>query len=138
MTDHEGDAIVVALATARRHGFSEVELEADGVKFKAKLAAGGPASRSISGSASHAAAQVDAGPLEVAISAPCVGILQSAKDCLSHGQFVQSGEIVATIQALGIANDVVAPQSGEVIEVLVQSGDPVQYGQPIARVKVEA
>lgn len=138
MTDHDGDAIVAALSTARKHGFSEVELEADGVKFKAKLVPGAPAPRQNAGAAGHATVLVEEGPREVAISAPCVGFFQAAKESLAQGSTVQAGEIVATIQALGIANDVVAPQTGEVTEILVRAGDPVQYGQEIARLKVEA
>ncbi|MBI5706823.1 MAG: hypothetical protein HZC36_07520 [Armatimonadetes bacterium] len=138
MTDHAGDAIVAALTTARKHGFSEVELEADGVKFKAKLVPGAPAPRPAVGAQGQASALVDAGPREVAISAPCVGFFQSANDSLSQGCTIQAGEIVATVQALGIANDVVAPEGGEVMEILVRAGDPVQFGQPIALLKVEA
>jgi biotin carboxyl carrier protein len=70
------------------------------------------------------------------ITAPCVGIFQNlpkAKDQppIAVGSMVQEGQYIGAIRSLNIPTEVEAPAAGEVIEVLVQDGQPVGYGQPL-------
>jgi acetyl-CoA carboxylase biotin carboxyl carrier protein len=48
------------------------------------------------------------------------------------GASVERGQTLATIEVLGIANEVVAPLPAILEGWAVESGQPVQYGQPIA------
>ena len=48
---------------------------------------------------------------------------------------MDKGEIVASIAALGLNNDVESPVSGEIIEVLVKPDQAVEFGQALALVK---
>ncbi|MCS7300203.1 MAG: hypothetical protein NZ556_01420 [Fimbriimonadales bacterium] len=48
------------------------------------------------------------------------------------GQTVERGQTLATIEVLGIPNEVVAPLPGVLEGWAVESGQPVQYGQTIA------
>ncbi len=48
------------------------------------------------------------------------------------GQAVERGQTLATIEVLGIPNEVVAPLPGVLEGWAVESGQPVQYGQTIA------
>jgi biotin carboxyl carrier protein len=44
---------------------------------------------------------------------------------------VKAGQLVATIQSLNVINEVESPVEGRVVEILVQDGQPVEYGQPL-------
>ncbi len=45
------------------------------------------------------------------------------------GDHVKVGQLVATIESLNIINEVESPVAGRVAEILVQEGQPVEYGQ---------
>ena len=45
------------------------------------------------------------------------------------GDKVKAGQLVGTIQSLNVLNEVETSVSGRVVEVLVQDGQPVEYGQ---------
>jgi acetyl-CoA carboxylase biotin carboxyl carrier protein len=123
-----------ALNVAREHGFAEVELEAAGAKFTASL----ERARKQPKTASQVSVDEPKSNGFMDIKAPLVGYYSQAKPALEAGKSVSKGEVVAVITALGLDNDVESPHSGEVTEVLVADGDPVQFGQVIAKVKVSA
>lgn len=122
-----------ALSVARSHGFGEVELEAGTSTFAAKLGATPSNGQMISTRGEEQG--VDSKPKAVAISASCVGFYQPTDSALSIGRHVEKGEIVASIAALGLKNEVVSPVSGEIVEVLVRTDQAVEFGQPLALVK---
>lgn len=45
------------------------------------------------------------------------------------GDRVKVGQLVATIESLNVSNEVESMFAGRVIEILVQEGQPVEYGQ---------
>jgi acetyl-CoA carboxylase biotin carboxyl carrier protein len=121
-----------ALDVARQRGFAEVEIETEAGKFSASLEKVKKAPQPVG----HVAVPEKPSNGLFDIKAPLVGYYKQAKPALAAGINVSKGEVIASISALGLANDVESPQGGEVVEVLVADGDPVQYGQVIARVKV--
>lgn len=52
--------------------------------------------------------------------------------------FVKAGQIVGTIEALSILNEVETNIAGRVIEILVQDGQPVEYGQSLMTIDSSA
>lgn len=44
------------------------------------------------------------------------------------------GQTVCIIEAMKLMNEIEAEVSGQIIEILVQNGEPVEYGQPLMRV----
>lgn len=121
-----------ALSVAKAHGFGEIELEAGSSSFAAKL--GAAASNGVAPSGvleTDLASQ----PKAVPIAASCVGFYQPTDSALSIGRHVDKGEIVASIAALGLKNDVESPISGEIVEVLVKPDQAVEFGQALALVK---
>ncbi|PZV09431.1 MAG: acetyl-CoA carboxylase biotin carboxyl carrier protein [Leptolyngbya sp.] len=50
------------------------------------------------------------------------------------GDRIRSGQTVCIIEAMKLMNEIEAEVSGEIIEILVQNGDPVEYNQPLMRV----
>ncbi|HLX40240.1 MAG TPA: biotin/lipoyl-containing protein, partial [Ktedonobacteraceae bacterium] len=70
------------------------------------------------------------------IVAPLVGIFHPwakprGKALVTVGDRIKVGQIVATIESLNVMNEVEAVVAGRVAEVLVQNGQPVEYGQPL-------
>ena len=70
------------------------------------------------------------------IVAPLVGTFHTwAKPkggaLVAVGDYVKAGQLVATIQSLNVINEVESTVAGWVIEILVQEGQPVEYGQSL-------
>jgi acetyl-CoA carboxylase biotin carboxyl carrier protein len=51
------------------------------------------------------------------------------------GDRIRIGQTVCIIEAMKLMNEIEAEVSGEVVEVLVENGKPVEYGQPLMRIK---
>ncbi|MCX7882110.1 MAG: biotin/lipoyl-binding protein [Brevinematales bacterium] len=49
---------------------------------------------------------------------------------------VKKGEVIAHVRVLGHLQDVVCEYDGKVKEILVEEGQPVEYGQPLFRLEV--
>lgn len=70
------------------------------------------------------------------ITAPLVGIFQSwskskDKPLIAVGDTIKEGQHVGVIRSLDMPNEVEAPVAGRVVEMLVQDGQPIEYGQPL-------
>jgi biotin carboxyl carrier protein len=78
----------------------------------------------------------DAGaPRRAPALAPAVGVFRSG---LAVGARVRAGDRIAVVDLLGIAQDVVAPIDGTLVQVHPQAGDGVEYGEEIAVVEAAA
>lgn len=74
------------------------------------------------------------------ISSPMVGTFYSApspsaKAFVSVGQHVNQGDTVCIIEAMKIMNQIEADQSGTVVEIPVNDGDAVEFGQTLVVIK---
>jgi acetyl-CoA carboxylase biotin carboxyl carrier protein len=70
------------------------------------------------------------------VVAPLVGIFHSwakprGRSLVAVGDRVKVGQPVGTIQSLNVINEVESTVAGRVVEILVQDGQPVEYGQPL-------
>ncbi|KRE13122.1 acetyl-CoA carboxylase biotin carboxyl carrier protein subunit [Bosea sp. Root483D1] len=54
-----------------------------------------------------------------------------AKPFIEVGQEVKAGERVLLVEAMKTFNDIVAPRAGKVVAILVEDGQPVEYGEPL-------
>lgn len=68
-------------------------------------------------------------PALLEVRSECVGYCTLAP--IAVGASVERGQTLATVEVLGIANEVVAPLPAVLEGWAVESGQPVQYGQPI-------
>jgi acetyl-CoA carboxylase biotin carboxyl carrier protein len=91
-----------------------------------------------------APAPVAAAPLEAKAAAAHPGTVNSpmvgtayrrpspeAKPFIEIGQEVKAGERVLLVEAMKTFNDIVAPRAGKVIAIMVEDGQPVEYGEPL-------
>ncbi len=58
-----------------------------------------------------------------------------AKPFVSVGQKVRAGETVCIIEAMKLLNEIEAEFDGEIVKVLVENGDPVEFGQPLFEIR---
>jgi acetyl-CoA carboxylase biotin carboxyl carrier protein len=70
------------------------------------------------------------------IKSPIVGTFYAAPSpeaapFVRVGDFVEAGQTVCIIEAMKLMNEIEADISGEVARVLVESGQPVEYGEPL-------
>ena len=47
------------------------------------------------------------------------------------GDMVEAGQTVCIIEAMKLMNEIEADISGEVARILVENGQPVEYGEPL-------
>jgi acetyl-CoA carboxylase biotin carboxyl carrier protein len=47
------------------------------------------------------------------------------------GQAVKEGEPLCIIEAMKLLNEIEADKTGVIKEILVENGEPVEYGQPL-------
>lgn len=55
---------------------------------------------------------------------------------LTVGQEIKEGQELGDVVAVGVALPIVAKFSGVIEEIYVKSGDPVDYGRPLIKVKI--
>ncbi|MEL7052499.1 MAG: acetyl-CoA carboxylase biotin carboxyl carrier protein [Cyanobacteria bacterium J06588_5] len=51
------------------------------------------------------------------------------------GDRIQSGQTVCIIEAMKLMNELEAEVSGEIVDILVENADPIEFGQPLMRVR---
>ena len=54
---------------------------------------------------------------------------------IEAGQKAAKGAILCIIEAMKVMNEIKAESSGTVIEILVENGENVEYGQPLFKIK---
>ncbi len=75
-------------------------------------------------------------PTTTDVKAHLVGVFlwnkdRTGKPTVTLHQRVEKGQVLGLIEALGILNEVEASEAGEVAEIHVAGGQPVEYGQPL-------
>jgi acetyl-CoA carboxylase biotin carboxyl carrier protein len=86
----------------------------------------------------HAAAEpaAPAAPAGHAVKAPMVGTFYRSPNpgsapFVEVGQTVKEGQPLCIIEAMKLLNEIEADKSGVIKEILVENGEPVEYGQPL-------
>ncbi|SDR62837.1 biotin carboxyl carrier protein [Rhizobiales bacterium GAS191] len=82
------------------------------------------------------AAATDAARKENTVTSPMVGTAfrrpsPEAKPFVEIGATVKEGERILLIEAMKTFNEITAPRSGTVSEILVEDGQPVEFGEPL-------
>jgi len=70
------------------------------------------------------------------VKAPMVGTFYrspspDAKPFVEVGQAVKEGDVICIIEAMKLMNEIDADAAGTVKAILVENGQPVEYGQPL-------
>jgi len=104
----------------------------------APVAAAPVASAPVAAAAPVVAADPHAG-LHI-VKSPIVGTFYNSPSpdsdaFVSVGDKVEVGKVLCIVEAMKLMNEIESDAAGEIVEVLVKPGQPVEYGQPLFAVK---
>ena len=76
----------------------------------------------------------------IEIKAPMVGTFYrapapDAQPYVEVGSQIDSGDVVCIIEAMKLMNEIKSEIKGEIVDILAENGEPVEYGQPLFLVK---
>jgi acetyl-CoA carboxylase biotin carboxyl carrier protein len=123
-------------------GLTEIEFERNGervrVARRAKRAAGPATAASASSAAGPA---IEEGPPDHSrnpglVTSPMVGTAYlgaepGARPYVEVGTRVRAGETLLIIEAMKTMNQIPAPRAGVVTQILIEDGQPVEFGEPL-------
>lgn len=127
-------------------GLSEIEYESGDQRIRVSRSVGGAAIASPAPAAAPAGpaptppAAAEQGPPEGAVTSPMVGTAYTKPDPASAayvkvGDRVAPGQTLLIIEAMKVMNPIAAPHGGTVAEVLVNDGQPVEFGEVLMVVR---
>jgi acetyl-CoA carboxylase biotin carboxyl carrier protein len=124
-------------------GLTEIEIEQDGQRVRVARNAGHAAPAHIAPPTTAPApiAMSTAKPVDPAkhpgvVISPMVGTAYispepGAKPFIEVGAQVKAGETLLIIEAMKTMNQIPAPRAGNVIQILFEDGQPVEFGEPL-------
>src|SRR5438270_9862955 len=80
----------------------------------------------------------ESGKKTFTVNSPFVGTFYrsaspDAPSFVDAGQVVKKGQVLCIVEAMKLMNEIEAEQPGRLLEVLVQNGSPVEYGESLFR-----
>jgi acetyl-CoA carboxylase biotin carboxyl carrier protein len=124
-------------------GLTEIEYERDGQRVRvARQAQAIAAASSRAATAIDAALpSLDAAPVDPAkhpgvVTSPMVGTAYmgaepGARPFVEVGSHVRVGDTLLIVEAMKTMNQIPSPRAGTVIQVLIEDGQPVEFGEPL-------
>jgi acetyl-CoA carboxylase biotin carboxyl carrier protein len=124
-------------------GLTEIEFERDGTSIRvARHVQAAPAARGrgveaavvVPGAAIPATMEPEQHPGAVAspmVGTAYLGPAPGARPFVEVGNQVKAGDTLIIIEAMKTMNQIPAPRGGKVIQILIEDGQPVEYGQPL-------
>jgi len=132
-------------------GLSEIEVEHSGLKIRVAKTltaapmqmvapAHAPAPVAAAPVAAAAAPAIDAAPARASgdlVKSPMVGSVYlqpqpGADPFVKIGDTVTAGQTLMIIEAMKTMNPIPATKGGKLVEILVEDGQPVEFGEPLA------
>jgi len=120
-------------------GLTEIEVDLGGARVRLARAPAPPAVAVARGvaSAERPVPVADVAPTSaITIEAPMVGTFYrapspTAEPYVRDGDVVKEGQVLCIIEAMKLMNEIEAKASGRISRILVENGQPVEYGQPL-------
>ena len=153
------------LDLVREHELAEFEIEHEGLRLKVRKDTNGahvvtvpmqaslPAAASVAialpaaaASAASAAAAAEAAAeadIELAVvKSPIVGTFYrspepAAASFVEIGSTVKKGDVLCIIEAMKLMNEIDSEYDGEIVNVYVENGQPVQYGERLFAIRTK-
>lgn len=133
------------LAVAKKHKLAEVEIEDGKTKIRFRTLLDVRGAKQVSGAALQTIdpapplAESPKKPSEERFSkvlSPFVGTFYRAPSpeadpYVKEGQMVKKGDVLCIVEAMKLMNEIEAELSGKIVSVLVENGQPVEYGEPL-------
>lgn len=137
----------------QEHHIASLEYEKGDVKLKlcknvapmvamesSRMVAMPAAPAPVAAASAPAAAPAANDPNVTVIRSPMVGTYYAspAPDQPSYikvGQQIKEGDVLCIVEAMKLMNEIKAEMSGTVVEILLENGQPIEYDQPILKIK---
>jgi acetyl-CoA carboxylase biotin carboxyl carrier protein len=152
------------LDLVREHELSEFEIEHDGLRLKVRKdtngsstpalpapsasplavpVAGATLAAAAGGPASPAGAEAADAEIELAVvKSPIVGTFYrssepGATSFVEIGSMVKKGDVLCIIEAMKLMNEIDSEYDGEIANIYVENGQPVQYGERLFAIRTK-
>ncbi|MGH9473494.1 MAG: acetyl-CoA carboxylase biotin carboxyl carrier protein [Terriglobales bacterium] len=123
-------------------GLEEIEVQEGDLRIRVRRGvavpslAPAPASAPAPAPAAAASAPAPAEDGLVLVRSPIVGTFYAAPspgtpDFVRPGDTVAAGQVLCIVEAMKLMNEIEAETAGQIVQCLVNSGQPVEYGQPL-------
>ena len=133
----------------QENGLTELEIEKNGFKIRLKRGFGGGIIQegAFPVAVSPSWHQASGGPPQIiekagveVVRSPMVGTFYAAPAAdaaayVTQGSEVNAGDVLCIIEAMKLMNEIKSEVKGRVVEILVQSGQPVEFDQPLFRIQ---
>jgi acetyl-CoA carboxylase biotin carboxyl carrier protein len=154
------DQLKQILDLVREHDLSELEVEQEGLRIKIRKEGGGAqvvhAAPGVTAAAAAPAPRAPVSPaapvsalsdgaldadVELAVvKSPIVGTFYrspepGAPPFVDIGASVKKGQVLCIVEAMKLMNEIESEYDGEVVNVYVESGQPVQYGERLFAIR---
>ena len=154
------DQLKTILDLVREHELAEFEIEHEGLRLKVRKNAAGaimsvptapsvvqpmvpPAMAAAPGAAPAAPAVAVPADNEIelaVVKSPIVGTFYRSPEpgapaFVEIGTTVKKGQVLCIIEAMKLMNEIDSEYEGEIVNIYVESGQPVQYGERLFAIK---
>ena len=142
--DIDDDAVRSLAKLLDETNLTEIEIEQDGMRIRvgrgARAVAAAPAPALPAAGAASAVASIEPSKHPGTVTSPMVGTCYlspapGAKPFIDVGSKVSAGETLLIVEAMKTMNQIPAPRGGTVIQILVEDGQPVEFGEPLVIVE---
>ena len=156
------DTLKQILNLVREHELSELEVEQDGLRLEirkdsavvapappppmpARAGDGAPAPAAAALAAPQAPSSLESADAEIelaVVKSPIVGTFYrspepGAAPFADVGAIVKKGQVLCIIEAMKLMNEIDSEYDGEIVNVYVESGQPVQYGERLFAIRTK-
>lgn len=74
------------------------------------------------------------------VTSPMVGTFYikpspNSEPYVELGKVVKEGDVLCIVEAMKLMNEIESEFAGEIVEIYVKDGEPVEYGKPLFRIK---
>ena len=155
------DQIKRILELVREHELSEFEIEHDGLRLKVRkdtnsaplvthaapvqpspaMPTSAAALAALSSASSPAGGDIGDAEIELAVvKSPIVGTFYRSSEpgspaFVEIGAAVKKGDVLCIIEAMKLMNEIDSEYDGEVVNIYVENGQPVQYGERLFAIR---
>ena len=133
-----------------KEAIEELEIEKSGVRLRIKRSSNHAPAQILTQAITAAAPALSSvtatqAPSEIEeelfyVKSPIVGTFYKApspnsEPFVSVGDFVEKGNVVCIIEAMKLMNEIESDLTGEIVSILVENGQPVEYGERLFAIR---
>ena len=133
-----------------KEAIEELEIEKSGVRLRIKRSSNQVQSQALTPAIAGTAHPLSSVPVTQTpseieedlfyVKSPIVGTFYKASSpdsepFVSVGDFVEKGNVVCIIEAMKLMNEIESDLAGEVVSILVENGQPVEYGERLFAIR---